>query len=109
MNENKWVNACECYYWVRDHPKLQFEGCCEPWIEITPHMVDPTTKCVEDSPEKNTEMVFWVECGAYVWCEYSKSPVPSHDWELDCGGSSWEVAVIELGKLVLAKHGDYDE
>lgn len=110
----KWNNACEAYWWVYDHPKLIYKGYAHPTIEITPHMVDPTLNGgrgqISDIPEDNTTLQFWVELMYYddveildgVWEEGS-----CHDWELDCGGWTWEEAVFNIANNVLERYGDY--
>ena len=44
---DRWVNACDAYWWIYNHPKLQYKGCCAPSIEVAPHMVNPESKSVE--------------------------------------------------------------
>lgn len=106
----RWNNACEAYWWVYEHPKMLYQGSANPWIEITPHVVDDT-KTINDDQSKNVNLEWWVECGPYVdvedfWGEGPKY-MPSHDWELDCGGNTAEEAILNLARLVLEKYGDY--
>lgn len=103
----KWKNACEAYWWVFEHPKMQYGGWHEPWIEITPHMVNPITKHIDDDPALNTEIRFWVEAGPYCEDEYCGQLIPHHIMELDCGGPTWEEAVFKLANLVKEQYGDY--
>lgn len=32
----------------------------------------------------------------------------THDWKLDCGGDTFEEAIIELANLVFKHHGTYE-
>jgi hypothetical protein len=105
----KWKNACEAYWWVDNHPKLIYGGYANPWIEITPHMVNPESNSIEDDESLNTKLRFWVEFGPYVEDTYHGGLIVSHDWELDCGGWTWEEACINLAILILEKYGDYEE
>lgn len=106
----KWNNAFEAYWWVYEHPKLQYKDCGSPWIEMAPHMVCDDGYIHEDR-SKNTHLEWWIECGPYVdveepWGE-TFGCMPSHDYELDCGGATAEDAVMKLAQLVLEKYGDY--
>lgn len=113
ITTQRWINACDAYWWVYNHPKMLWKECSPPNIDITPHMVCPETNRIEDDPTLNTKMQFWVECGAYVDCDMYGDGVitviPSHDWELDCGGWTWDEAVLNLAQLILERHGDYSE
>lgn len=108
---SKWLDAHDCYWWIYSHPKLIFDGFANPWIDITPHKVCPQTRSIQENSEANTHIEFWVECGSHTWWDYAsnKELVSTHDWELDCGGDTWEEAVLNLGNLVLNKYGDYEE
>ena len=108
---SRWSNACEAYWWIYSHPKLTFDEVYHPWVDITPHMVNPdliedSCAMIDTDPAKNTKMEFWVECGSYTRWE-DGTPIPTHDWELDCGGWTWEEAVLNLAQRVLEKYGDY--
>lgn len=53
-----------------------------------------------------------MEAGSHSWHSYGVEPptlVPSNDYDLECGGDTWEEAVLKLAELVLHKYGDYDE
>ena len=102
------MNIAEKYYWVMNHPKLS-QNMCDAMIEITPHMVCPETDRVEKYHILNTKLQFWVEIGEPFDDEESNSVQYSHDYELDCGGDTWEAAVEAMYLTVLAKHGDYTE
>ena len=104
VDKNK--EAHDAYWWVMWHPKLQYERYTPPMIEIEPHMVNPKTNSVDDDPQKNTKLEYWIECGPYV--KDHGSVVPSHDWELDCGGDTIEEAFLALKRLVLQKYGNYN-
>lgn len=116
MKTHIWANACDAYWWIYDHPKLVYKGYVHPTIEITPHMVNPCLgeegEVDLENPENNIRLRFWVELMYHenmqitddLWEEAS-----CHDWELDCGGWSWEEAVFNLAQLVLDKYGEHDE
>ena len=106
---SNWKNSFEAYWWVMDHPKLTACGCFTPWIDMTPHMVNPLTNAVDDDPSLNTKQEWWIECGPYVEDEYTGNIVSCHDWQLDCGGDTIDEALLKLAYLVLAHYGDYEE
>lgn len=97
------------YWWIYHHTKLQGPSWGCVWIDIQPHMVDPATRCIEDDESRNTHLEFWVECGGT--CEpdeHTPKGCTYHDWELDCGGDTWNEAIDNLYKLVLKHYGEYE-
>lgn len=109
---SRWKNACEAYWWIYNHPKLTFDEVYHPWVDITHHMVNPDLiedgcAVIDTDPTKNTKMEFWVECGSYTRWDEDNLPIPTYDYELDCGGWTWEEAVLNLAQKVLEKYGDY--
>lgn len=57
--------------------------------------VDPETKSIEEDPSRNTETNVWLEAGA-PGC---------HFIELDCGGKTFEDAIVQLANLVYRYYG----
>jgi len=103
----KSKEAHDAWWWVYNHPKLKLDGMA-PHIDLSPHMVDPNTRRVEDDHSRNTHVEWWIECGEYVDDEHH-GLMPSHDYNLDCGGDTVEEAFINLKALVLKHYGDYEE
>lgn len=64
--------------------------------------VNPDTYAVEDDDTKNTKVRIWLECGGPD-DEYGGFV---HDIDLDCGGDTFEEAIIELAKLVKKHYTD---
>ena len=102
------MNIAEKYYWITEHPAYVPFGDVAV-IEITPHMVCPETNCIEKLDFLNTKLRFWVEFMTPFYDEELKAHHHIHDWELDCGGDTWEEAVEALYQKVLEKYGDYTE
>lgn len=102
------MNIADKYYWITNHPKYVPFG-HDAVIEITPHMVCPETNRIEDLALLNTKLSFWVELMIPYEDAENNYHGLAHDWELDCGGDTWEEAVEELYKLVLEKYGDYGD
>jgi hypothetical protein len=102
------MNIAEKYYWIVEHPKyVPFASAAI--IEITPHMVCPETNRVEKLQFMNTKLQFWAELMIPHFDKQFNQHCHAHDWELDCGGDTWEEAVENLYQLVIQKYGDYTE
>lgn len=68
--------------------------------------VNPETLYIEDDKSKNTKARIWLEAGPYLYdephgCKWS------HDHDIDCGGYTFEEAIIKLAELVEKKYGRY--
>lgn len=105
---NKEMNICDKYWWIFQHTKLQGPEYGQVWIEIIPNMVDPVTLTIEDDTSRNTKLQFWVECGGTCMPDEDNTHANTfHDWNLDCGGDTWEGAVEALYALVKKHYGEY--
>lgn len=73
---------------------------CGLWTEVV--KVDPKINAINFDVSKNTKVQIWLEHGPYdkEWggC--------THDLDLDCGGDTFEDAIIKLAELVKNKYGD---
>ena len=94
-------------------------------LDIMVSKVDPTTGRIEDKvegqPSRNTHTEFWLECGAVENVSetpnaaenYSEDAIrngtTTHDYELDCGGASFQEAIVKLAALVKKQYGEYSE
>lgn len=61
---------------------------------------------------KNTKTQVWLEFGKYVNYTDIHDDLPDlyqreHDPALDCGGDTFEIAIMKLAELVLKYYGDY--
>lgn len=70
------------------------------WIHVT--KVNPVTNELDDDKTKNTKVQVWLEC----FPDNPKIDGRYHDIDLDCGGDTFEEAIIELAKLVMNKYGN---
>lgn len=66
----------------------------ELWIDVV--KVNPKTNAIDDDASKNTKVRFWLEHGGYD----KECGSTTHDYDLDCGGDTFEEAIINLAKLV---------
>lgn len=87
----------ERYELVKDMESSIFED----YLNIIPVKINPNTKEIDDDNSKNTEIKIWLEVGPYT-----ERGIKTHDVYLDCGGNTFEEAIIELAKLVKKKYGD---
>lgn len=90
----------------------------EQAIEIIPVFVNDNNE-IDDDDSKNIHFRIWLEAGQPY--DMSKDSsfnfdlndtnkyLPSHDLDLDCGGSTLDDAFIELAIRVKHFYGDYDQ
>ena len=78
-----------------------FKGCFAYELWMTVVKVNPYTNAIDDDDTKNTKVRIWLEHGGYDE-EYGFV----HDIDLDCGGDTFEEAIIELAKLVKKYYTD---
>lgn len=72
-------------------------------LDIMVVKIDPTTQRMKDNPVRNTKTQVWLECGPV---RKGKTFSYTHDIDLDCGGDTFEQAIVELAKRVRGKYGD---
>ena len=83
----------EAWHYLKSHPMFNdnFEDCLD--IEVV--KINPKTKEIDfENNELNTLTEIWLEIGPYIKDGFA------HDIDLDCGGYSFEEAIINLAKLV---------
>jgi hypothetical protein len=76
---------------------------CGLWTEVV--KVNPGTDEIDDDHAKNTKVQVWLEHGPYDK-EWGST---THDINLDCGGDTFEEAIVELAKLVKQHYTDDGE
>ena len=90
------------FRFLQDHPV--FRGAFTSCLAIEVVKVDPTTKRIEADDSHNTQTQVWLECGPADLDEEGHV-LPIHDCYLDCGGETFEAAIVELAMLVEKKYG----
>lgn len=106
----------DAWWFLEEHPmfkyctdskyKKQFEfGSFQESLDIHVTKVNPKTKKVEDNAKLNTQVEIWLECGGYIFDENFNDWISCHDTRLDCGGDTFEEAIIKLANLVLKFYG----
>ena len=96
--EVEFVDFYEAFHYLQDHPMVEssdvkFSRC----LDIMVVKIDPNINAIDlvDSI-KNTKTQIWLEFGP--WDPIEKAPM--HDIRLDCGGDTFEEAVIQLANRV---------
>ena len=77
-------------------------------LDIDVLKVNPDTNSIDDDSKKNTKTSVWLETGAYIKDDDALSIGCSHfyhDYYLDCGGYTFEDAIIQLAELVMKYYG----
>ena len=108
MAKMKPMDFYESFHFLHNH--RIFKGGFLESLDIEVVKVDPKTKRIEDNRSGNTRTQVWRECGPpYKEKQIESFPVCwTHDIDLDCGGDTFEEAIIRLAELVLKKYG-WDE
>lgn len=111
----------EAWNWLHKHPyyyahsfgrDAHLFSCFTQCTDIFVVAVNPDTNEIDDREELNTQTQVWLETGKMECVEgpaNKKSWRRTHDWELDCGGDTYEEAIIQLAHKVLDREGDYEE
>ena len=113
----------DTWNWLLDHPYYtdheHIEWGIGKGVEVCPESVfrrtldiyvvkvNPISKRVSLNHTENTHTEIWLESGAWVK-DLHMGWMASHDYELDCGGDTYEEAIMNLAQLVLTKYGDYE-
>lgn len=88
------------WHFLEEHKMFNGRFNEDLWIKVV--KVDPKTNEIENDERRNTKLQVWLEHGKYEE-EYRCC---NHDWDLDCGGDTFEEAVIKLAELVKESYGD---
>jgi hypothetical protein len=101
-------NFYDSWKFLEEHPIFQkkydtfsvpqFQQC----LDIAVTKVNPANCTMEVDETKNTKVEVWLEAGPYA------EGFREHDIDLDCGGDTFEEAIIALAVKVLDKYGDYE-
>lgn len=103
------MTAADKYWWIYNHASFVNKDLVYPKIEIEPHNVCPDTNRIEDHEYLNTKVQYWVELMTPEFDEDSQNWILSHDYQLDCGGDTFEEAIDALYNKVLERYGTYKQ
>ena len=87
----------------KKHKSVDFQGSLYTAVV----RVNPVTNEVDDDETLNTKTQVWLECGE--WVKEEDFEGFCHNTDLDCGGDTFEAAIIELANIVLEKFGENPE
>ena len=78
------------------------------WIAVA--RVDPATGALSNDPALNTRTEVWLETGEFAWSAVKEHHIEPgthyHNYKLDCGGETYEQAVIALARNVHRFYGN---
>ena len=87
------------WHFLNKHKMFNGQFITGLYIEVV--KVNPDTNSIDDDKTKNTKEQVWLECGPY-----EKPYGLTHDIYLDCGGDTFEEAIIKLAGLVKKYYTD---
>lgn len=96
----------KAWHYLENHPIFKdskgvsrFKEC----IDIEVVKVNPENNTIDEDELLNTKTKIWLECGPY------KENFKTHSWDLDCGASTFEKAIIKLAKKVKKEFGNNEK
>ncbi len=111
-NLNEFFDA---WWFLNKHPEFKDKESPEidqsifndMWVYVT--KVNPLTNTIEDDEALNIETRVWLEWGPMEYVTDFDKPFwcGTHDVKLDCGGGTYEEAIIEMAKLVEKYYGNF--
>lgn len=116
----------DAWWFLAEHPAFRHLKDGEPDVipgfmgnlSVEVQRVDPETRDYSDAPDAVTAV--WLEAGPWTTLPQEDNPagpitrdtydeIGSHDTRLDCGGATYEEAIVKMAALVLEHYGDYEE
>lgn len=95
-----WEYLCEHRIFQKTYEGYSFSVFKTKCLDIAYVRVNPWTNAIDDDNSLNTKMQVWLECGEYIQEENNGM----HDIDLDCGGDTFEEAIVILANKVSAKY-----
>jgi hypothetical protein len=107
------------WWFIHNHPmNVGYHGLNYGLYDLDIHVtkVSPFTNNIEDNEAENTAVRVWLEFGHYEDISLSNPSLyedvskhdrwrRNHDIRLDCGGATFEEAIIKLAKLIEVHYG----
>ena len=100
--EGFFENFHTAWQWLYNHPMFKDKDGFERFNQclcIDVVKVNPLTDAVALDHSLNTKTSIWLECGS--WDDVLEEGL--HDYMLDCGGDTFEIAIIRLANNVSEK------
>jgi len=92
--------AYEAFHWLNDNHAWAIRS-----LDVWMSKVNPTTGERTEKEEENTEHEYWLEGGPFD----DEDQCFTNDVELDCGGDTFEEAIIKYAKRVKEIYGEKSE
>ena len=92
------INFYDAWHFLENHKV--FNGCFQECYDIEVVKVNQDIDMVDDDSSKNTKTQIWLECGPW------DPDCRTHNIDLDCGGDTFEDAIINLAILVKNQYGE---
>ena len=73
-------------------------------LDIEVHKVCPIKRRIMKNKKRNTHTEIWLECGEPFYDEHTKEIRNYHNIEYDCGGDTFEEAILNLANIVYEKN-----
>ena len=114
MSNEYFTDACDAFCFLGKHNMVKTKSEKEDknslgWashflncLDIEYVKVNPVTKEIDVNNVLNTQDEIWLEFG--IWDE--KENIACHDLDLDCGGSTFDEAIVNLANLVKKYYDD---
>ena len=99
-------NFYDAWWFLEYHPMFNDEygsNMFQDCLDVHIAKVNPITCMVDNDDELNTKVEVWLEIGHY------DSNCRWHDTKLDCGGDTYEEAIINLANNVQEQYGNTKE
>lgn len=95
----------DAYHYLKNLDSVHYKGesYFDKCLYMTVVKVNPKTMEIDDNTDLNTKTQVWLEFGEVYFDKMFKSPMVTHDPDLDCGGDTYEEAIIDLADLVQRK------
>ena len=97
----------EAYNFLQEHPIIYYEdkNYFKDCLDVEVVKVNPETNEIDNDKSKNTHTRVWLEFGEIS--DVDNMILPTHDIEFDCGGDTFEEAIIKLAILVAKKYPEF--
>ena len=100
----KFKDFYEAWRYLYKHPSFNdnkdYKYCFQDCLDIEVVKVNPITNSISNNGKFNTKTKIWLECGGYEYDKNIGREILYHDIRLDCGGNTFEKAIIKLANLV---------
>lgn len=90
----------DAWIFLSEHKIFNYRFENDLWLDVV--KVNPDTQAIDYDKTKNTKIEIWLEHGHYD----SDWGACVHNIDLDCGGDTFEEAIVKLAELVKRHYTD---